>query len=195
MVTFAFQVTRHERGDHLGVGGDLGVGVQPFERAEVEVVVDVAIERAHHVGPGPTRLLLVERMRVRLGDHADAGPAGVAEHHRDRRITRHRTAQQRVGANRVAQHRGVVAELPDLGGRLVDERQGAVGGASHRAGAKQRVLSPLRELARDRRRIEVERGLVHHEVQARGVAAAHLEAIERRQRDLHREVRVECSGV
>ena len=38
-----------ERGDHLGVGRDLGREVQPVERLQVGVVVDVAVERGDRV--------------------------------------------------------------------------------------------------------------------------------------------------
>ena len=40
---------RHERGDDLGVGGDLGREAQCLERLEVRVVVDVAVQRRDHV--------------------------------------------------------------------------------------------------------------------------------------------------
>jgi hypothetical protein len=53
--------------------------------AEVGVVVDVAVERGHHVrarvgGRRRFELLAVERVRVGFGDDADARPAGVTEH-------------------------------------------------------------------------------------------------------------------
>ena len=85
-----------ERGDHLGVGGDLGRHLQALERLEVGVVVDVTVERAHHVGTlVAVELLVVERVRVRLGDDADARPARVAEHHDLGVVVRERELQQR----------------------------------------------------------------------------------------------------
>ena len=126
----ALHAAGDEGWDDLGVGGDLGRHLQALERLEVGVVVDVAVERAHHVGTLVTvELLVVERVRVGLGDDADTRPAGVAEHHDLGVVVRECEVQQRVVADRGTQHRGVVAELTDLGGGLVDEGELAVGGA------------------------------------------------------------------
>ena len=88
--------------------------------------------------PGLLELLAVQRMAVGLADDADAGPAGVAEHRQPCLGLRQREAQQVVAGDRGAQRPGVVAELADLGGRLVDEAE-ALTGDAHRAVLEQRV--------------------------------------------------------
>ncbi len=114
----------HERGDHLRVGGDLRWKLQALHRGEVGEVVDVAVECTDHVRRGPaTRLLLVERVRVRFRDAADARPPRVSEHNRLRGVRRQDAPEELVAADRSTQLRGVVAELADLRGGLVDERQ------------------------------------------------------------------------
>ena len=119
------QAPSDQRRDHLGVGGDLGRHLQLLERLEVGVIVDVAVERADHVGPFvAVELLMVERVRVGLGDDADARPPRVPEHHHlggVDRPARGAAARRRGSASR--SDRGVVAELADLGRRLVHERQ------------------------------------------------------------------------
>ena len=135
-------------------------------------------------------LFLVQRVRVRLGDDADARPARVREHRRLRGVGPQREAQQLVVADLRAQPRGVVAELTDLGRGLVDEREVAVGDA-HRARGEQRIGAARRDQPRDRRVGEVEPVAGDEHVQPGGVAAAHLEPVERRQRDLDRVERVE----
>ena len=163
-----------------------------LERLEVGVVVDVAVERADDVGAvGAVELLVVQRVRVGLGDDADARPAGVTEHHDLGGVVGQREVQQRVVADRGAQHRGVVAELPDLGRGLVDERELVAGGA-HRARSEQRVGRPHLDETPDGRLVEVEPVVAHEEVQPGRVAAAHLEAVDGRERDLHREERLDA---
>ena len=185
-----------ERGDHLGVGGDLGREVQAVERLEVGVVVDVAVERGdRRTGrrrPSPSSSSWFSGCAFGLGDDADARPARVREHRRlarSRRAARGAAARRRGSAARSA--RGVVAELTDLGRGLVDEREVAVGDA-HRARREQRVGGARRDRARAIVGSARSRPWPAHEhVQAGRVAAAHLEPVERRQRDLHRVERLE----
>ena len=134
------QSARHERGDHLRVGGDLGRGVEGFGHFEIGVVVDVAVECADDQRrvTRAVRLLVVERVRIRLGDDADARPARVAEDHGVGGVGGDRKVQQLVVADRGAQHRGVVAELADLGRGLVHERE-RVSRTPHCARREQRI--------------------------------------------------------
>ena len=65
-------VPRHDRGDHLRVGGDLLVDAQRMIDPEIGVIVDVAVERRHDVRSrtGPSTMTrvssLVERVRIGL---------------------------------------------------------------------------------------------------------------------------------
>ena len=91
------------------------------------MVVDVAVEHAdderRRRAAGLLELVAVDRVGVGLGDDADAGPAGVAEHGDLGPFAAQRQAQQAVGARRPRGIAGVVAELADLGRRLVHDRQ------------------------------------------------------------------------
>ena len=181
----------HERGNHLRVGGDLRRELEALHRGEVGEVVDVAVERADHVGRGTAAgLLLVERVRVRLGDAADARPPGVPEHDRLGGLRREDAPQELVVADRRPQLRGVVAELTDLGGRLVHERQ-AVRRHPHRPRGEQRIGGAGDEQLAHVAGVEIEVVLAHEHVQPGGVAAADLEAVERRERDVDRDVGVD----
>ncbi len=94
------QPPRHEGRDDLGVGRDLRREPQAFERLEIGVVVDVTVERGGHVGPAVVRkLFLVQGVRVRLGDDADARPPRVREHRGLRGLRPQREAQQVVVAD------------------------------------------------------------------------------------------------
>ena len=90
-------------------------------------------------------------------------------------------------ATAVAEHPGVVAELTDLGRRLVDERQAAVDPA-HRPGLVQRIGVAPGQQPGDTRVGLVEPVVPHEQVDAGGVAAADLEPVDRRQRLLDGEV-------
>ena len=186
------RVTGDQRRDHLGIGGDLAMDAQPVLDPQVGVVVDVAIERGHDVrtrvlAATPFELLAVERMGVGLGDDADTRPARVPEHG-DLDIGRgQRTSQHRILGDGGAEHAGVVAELADLGGRLVDERQAAVDPA-HRLGLVQRIRAPPGQQPGDTRVGFVEPVVPHEQVESGGVAAADLEPVDRRQRPLDGEV-------
>src|SRR5207237_6357134 len=85
-----------------------------------------AIQRSHHVGTLAAVLLLVDRVGVRLRDDPHARPAGVCEHRRLRMITPKGPTQQVVGHDGLTYGTRVVAQLTDLGCRLVDEAQMAV---------------------------------------------------------------------
>ncbi len=94
-------------------------------------------------------------------------------------------AQQLVAEDGRAQRPGVVAQLADLGRRLVDEAQVAVGRA-HRHRPEERVGGAVGQHGRHVGRVEVETVAPHQQVQAGRVAAPHLEPVEGRQRLLHR---------
>jgi hypothetical protein len=111
----------------------------------------------------------------------------VAEHGRDRVLGPQRHVQQLVAADRGPQRPGVVAQLADLGGGLVDEGQVPVGRADG-AGAEQRVGGALLQQPRHPWAGEVEPVAPDQHVDAGRVAAPHLEPVERRQRLLDRRV-------
>ncbi len=184
-----------ERGDHLGIGGDLGGEPERLERLQVGVVVDIAVQRSRDVLPAvDTELLVVQRVRVRLGDDPDARPAGVREHDRGRSVRPQCEPQQLVVRDLLTQARSVVAELSDLGGGLVHEGQMSVGDAD-RARREQRIGAAQLHEARDRRVVEVEIVTRNEHVQSRGVATADLEPVERRQGDRDRVERVDRAAV
>ncbi len=177
-----------EGGDDLGVGGDLGGDLQAVERLEVGEVVDVAVERGHDERDVAVTLLgAVDRVGVGLADHADRGPPGVPEDDGHRVVGGHGQAQQVVGPEGVAQRTGVVAQLADLGGRLVDEGQAAVD-HPHGARAEQGVGRPAAQKAGDGEAVDVEPVVADEDVQAGGVAAPHLEPVDGGQRLLDRRV-------
>jgi uncharacterized protein len=64
---------------------------------------------------------------------------------------------------------------------------------AHGAGAEQGVASLVQQ-ARERGILEIEPVIMDEEVEPGGVAAAHLEPVERRQRDLHRSERLDRAG-
>ena len=119
------QVAGGERRDDLGVGGDLGADAQPVGGLEIGEVVDVAVERGGDVGAvGAADLVGVEGVGVGAGDDADRRPAGVAPGRRPRHRARSSARRSSPSACDGGPDRpGVVAELTDLGRRLVDERQ------------------------------------------------------------------------
>ena len=105
-----------------------------------------------------------------------------------------RQAQQLVAGDGGAQRGGVVAQLADLGGRLVDEaqlrRRRADGAAAEqRVGGRAASSKGLDAGGR-----QVEAVAAHEQVQPGGVAAAHLEAVEGRQRHLDRRARLDGRG-
>ena len=124
-------VAGDERRDHLGVGGDRTGDAQAVLDAQVGVVVDVAVERAddeRRVRPPPgcsissllTGWALGSEMMPTLAQRVWPSTATWA------RRRAQGEAQQLVGGDRGAHRPGVVAELADLGRRLVDERQRTV---------------------------------------------------------------------
>ena len=62
----------------------------------------------------------------------------------------------------------------------------------HRAGLEQRVAGPFGDLGGDRRIVAVEAMVPHEDVEAGGVAAAHLHAVDRRERLLDGQVAGSC---
>ncbi len=165
-----------ERRDHLGVGGDLGREVQPVERLQIGVVVDVTVERGDRVRLRAVEpavavdLFLVQRVGIRLGDDPDAGPTRVREHQRLGRVGAQREVEEVVLADLGPEPGGVVAELADLGRGLVHEREPAAGRANG-TGGEQRVGTPAGDDARHRRISEVEAVAGDHDVQAGRIAA------------------------
>ena len=92
-----------------------------------------------------------------------------------------------------AQRRDVVAELADLGRGLVDEararRPGPRTAPDRNSGSAARARRI--ERARCSALVEIEAVVAHEEVEPGGVAAAHLEPVDRRERDLHRRERLD----
>jgi hypothetical protein len=187
------EAARDERRQDLAVGRDLRGQAQPLGVAQVGVVVDVAVDRGDDVGlAGRHELLAVQRVGVGLGDRTDARPAGVAEDGHDDIRTGKSAVQQGICRDRGTQRVRVVAELADLGRNLVHEAQVSARSADgHRP----------EQLIRARREGRVDVGLVQgdavaadEDVQAGGVASAHLEPVERRERHLDRPVRGDRRG-
>ena len=102
-------------------------------------------------------------MRVRLGDDADARPSGVREHRSLRGLRPQREVQEVIVANLRAQSRGVVAQLTDLGGGLVDEGQISVRGADG-ARHEEGIRVALRDQTSDRGIVEVKTVAGHQDV-------------------------------
>ena len=110
----------------------------------------------------------------------------MAEHGHLGSLTRRRQVQQRIVTDGRAQHRSVVAELPDLRGGLVDEAQVPLRRDPDGARGEQRILGPVGQERRDVLIGEVEPVTVDQEHQAGGVATAHLEPVDRAERGLDR---------
>ena len=172
-------------GDHLGVGGDLGGEAQSVRRDQVRVVVDVAVEDRGHARGAARAGVGVELVGhlgvgVGFGDDADRRPPGVAEHQAVDVRGAQSALQQVVGADRGAQRRGVVAQLPDLGRGLVDHDQDTVTESDRSVG--ERHAGALLEGSAHGRVGRVQPVAGQLNLQPGGVAAADLEAVERRQR-------------
>ena len=74
------QVGRTQRRHHLGVGRDLGHDAEALRDDQVGMVVHVAVLYRHDHGRGTTvGTRGIQRMGVRFGDEAHAGPTGVAQ--------------------------------------------------------------------------------------------------------------------
>ena len=198
-------VARHQCRDHLGVGGDRAREAQPVRHLEIGVVVDVAVEHADEVvatrvlGAPELVLFAVDRVGVGLGDDPDAGPTGVPQHRDLGRVVAEREAQQPIAGDGSPHRRRVVAELADLGGGLVDERQdrSAVGAVDHphRAVLEQGITVAVRDRRADRGVVDVETVVPDEQVDARRIASADLHAVDRRERQLHGEVAgAGCTG-
>ena len=76
------EVPGNEDRDDLGIRGDLRRHLDAFEDQQFGVIVDVAVERAHDVGPRGLRtgFFAIERVGVGLGYEPDTGPPGVGHH-------------------------------------------------------------------------------------------------------------------
>ena len=188
-------VAGHERGDDLGVGRDRTREAQAHAGRVRSAWLSTSplSTPTTNGGTAPPRcseLVAVDGVGVGLGDDADAGPAGVAEHGELGPGAAQGQAQQGVGGDGLAHHPGVVAELADLGRRLVHDRQGPAGEAGG-AGLEQRVAAALGERGDDGGIVDVEVVVPHEDVDAGRVAAADLHAVDRRQRLLDRQVPAE----
>ncbi|MEI2698657.1 MAG: hypothetical protein V9E94_09985 [Microthrixaceae bacterium] len=145
------------------------------------MVVDISVqdardERAHR----PTELVGALGMRVGFRDDADRRPPGVAQHDSVDVRRRERRLEELVGAERVAQGRGVVAELADLCCCLVDDHQD-VADPTDRTRSEGRI-APALDLGSDARRIQVQAVSGYLQLQARRVAPPDLEPVQRRER-------------
>ncbi len=156
------------------------------------MVVDVAIQRRDDVAAaGACFFVAVQRMGVRLSDQPHRRPTRVSQHGRPDARCGEREPQQLVGLDRSAQHLRVVAEITDLGRGLVDEAQHAAL-LVHRAAAEEWIAPRVDKRAAGG--VEVDSMVPDHEVQSGRVPAAHLEPVERRERDLHRGHDLDCCG-
>ena len=188
---------RDQRRDHLRVGRDLVRDGEPVLLDQLVVVVDVTVQHADAVGRAArSRLFAVERVRVGLADHADAGPARVAEHERFGAFVGEQRLEQLIALQRRAQRAHVVAEFADLRRVLVGEVDDAVVNAHGPMHEQRVVCARLAEFA-NALRAEVESA--QHHADARGVAAAHFESVERAQRSLdagprRRRGQSDCAG-
>ena len=83
MVVAGADAAGHEGGDDLGVGGDLGPDGRGRADALRSAKLSTSPLRAAATNGPSVRVASqrVERVGVGLGDDADAGPPGVAEHH------------------------------------------------------------------------------------------------------------------
>ncbi len=184
------QVAGDEGRDDLRVGGDLVGDPEPLAHLQVGEVVDVAVEHTGDEGVtaprGPVVLLRRQRVRVGLGDDPDARPARVAEHQHLGRRCCERLAEEVVALDRGPDRGAVVAELADLRGSLVDEAEMSVGSPGGEV-AEERI-GPGTQRGGDAGGGGIEPVAPHEHGDAGGVAAPHLEAVERRQRQLDRGV-------
>ena len=161
---------------------------RPSSGTEVGVVVHVAVEGGGHVRAlHPVGLLGAHRVGVRLGDDADAGPPGVTQHERLGVGPAEGQAQQGVVGDGGPEGGGVVPQLADLGGGLVDEGEVAVGDPDG-AGDEAVVVVPALEQGLDGRRRQIQPMAVDQDVDAGAVPTSHLQAVEGGQHLLQREV-------
>lgn len=143
-----------ECGDDLCVGGDGVREAQVVAGTKVDVVVDVAVQhRDGHERVRAADLLAVHRMGIRFADDPDTRPPRVAEDCDPRTGHGDSSAKDVVGGDGSTHVAGVVAELPDLRGCLVDEHE-VPGCGPHAVVREQRVAGAgghlFRPLRRDR---------------------------------------------
>jgi len=141
------------------------------------VVIDSATSSPCSRIPLAVLQFLIQRMRVRLADHTDAGPAGMAEDLGARLRSLEQRVQERIAADGGSQCADVVAQFTHLGSHLVDEAEQVGLDVSHRLVREVRNRRALRDF---RFQLGQECGEVasHEQVQAGGVATADLESVE-----------------
>ena len=162
----------------LDVGGDGRIEREAGAAGEIGVVVDVTVQRSDEVRSVPTiERLAVDRAGIGLADDADAGPAGVAEHHHLSGVIRQQRAEQPIGGNRLSECLGVVAELTDLGGLLVDEAEHVADPADART-AEGRIVRPIADCTSEGRFVELHSVIADHEMKTDRVTSPHLEPVE-----------------
>ena len=111
----------------------------------------------------------------------------MPEHRSPDRLAGEGTGQEFVADERPAQRRRVVAQLPDLGGRLDDQRQTAPGEHPGAPRAQERVGRPRGQQRSDGRVGHVESVVPEGDLEPGGVAAPHLQAVECAERLLDRQ--------
>ena len=156
------------------------------------MVVDVAVEDGDDVRRRRAArllgLLAVDRVGVGLGDDPDAGPAGVAEHGDAGRAGcagRGGAGRRRRRPPRMARVLSPSSPISAAALWTIDRH---APGEAHRPALEQRVATAGGQRGHDRRVVGGEVVVPHEDVDAGGVAAADLHAVDRRQRLLDRQV-------
>ena len=197
------------RGNDAGIGGDLGRYLQATLGDQVRVVVDIPVEHSGDVRdvaairpsdvrdvaairPSDMRFVLaigrprIERVGIGHRDDADAGPAGVRQHHGFGTVGAQRPAQQAVLADLRSQCSRIVAQFADLRSGLVDECQ-PVGRIPDSAGTKERIVhSPGLRAGSAADSAGIQPCAPHEHLQTGRVAPSNLQPVECRQSDLDR---------
>ena len=130
-------------------------------------------------------------MSVRLGDDADAGPAGVAEQSDASMRGLEGPAQQGITCEVGPKRSSVVTKLPNLGSCLIDERQ-RVGRRLNGVRLEQWVGAAISEQHGQRFGLNVV--APHVQMHASRIAATHFESIDRRESLLDNQVAGERRG-
>ncbi len=179
---------RHQGGHDLRVARDLDRDAQAVVAPQLAMVVDVPVDGDGDVGPSVTALallLVVERVGVGLRHDAHTGPPGVAEDGDAGARSSQGAVQEVVGGDGLAQGPGVVAQLADLRRRLVHQAQAPQRGADRPRG-EQGIITAGGDQLGDGGIGQIQAVPVDEQVQASRIASPHLEAVEGRQRRLHR---------
>ena len=182
--------SRHQRWNHLCIGGDGLRHTQLVSCTQVGMIVDVAIERGNEIRGVTRRLQLftVHRMGIGLGDDADARPSRVAKYGNAGVGLAHQQSQEIVVHHGVAHHPCVVAQLANFGGRLVHERP-RVTRDSNRSRGEQAVVVTVAQQRRHTNVVTAQTVVPHHDMNSGRVTAANLESVDCRQRLLNGKVR------